>query len=55
MNNEPRTATAPLSHADRLARFSASKETTTMPDRPTDRTRNGMRAATRRTRRRIIR
>lgn len=55
MNNEPRTATAPLSHADRLARFSAATPTTTMPDRPTDTSRNGMRSARRNTRRRIIR
>jgi hypothetical protein len=33
----------PLTHAARLALFSAATPTITMPDRPTDRSRNGLR------------
>lgn len=41
-NNNP---TAPrLSQVERLALYSASKATTTMPDRPTDTSRNNQRA-----------
>lgn len=42
MNNDTNT-TAPLTHAERLALFSNATPTITMPDRPTDRSRNGMR------------
>lgn len=34
---------APLSHADRLALYSNATATINMPDRPADRSRNGMR------------
>jgi hypothetical protein len=54
MNNEPINRDALRASQDRrLADLRAT--TTTMPDRPTDRSRNGMRAATRRSTRRIIR
>jgi hypothetical protein len=32
-----------MTHAERLARFSAAAPTITMPNRPTDRSRNGQR------------
>lgn len=52
--NDPINAAALRASQDR--RLAAIRATTTvMPDRPTDRSRNGMRAATRNTRRRIIR
>lgn len=34
----------PLTHAERLALYSSATATITMPDRPTDISRNGMRA-----------
>lgn len=33
----------PLTHAERLARYSAAAPAITMPDRPADRSRNGQR------------
>lgn len=44
MTNNQNPAPRFASHAERLAYFSASRNTTSMPDRPTDRSRNGMRA-----------
>lgn len=43
-NNDTNTAPRPLTHAERLALYSNATPTITMPDRPTDRSRNGMRA-----------
>ena len=43
MTNNTNTP-APLTHAERLALYSAATPTIAMPDRPTDRSRNGMRA-----------
>lgn len=52
--NDPINAAALRASQDR--RLAALRATTTiMPDRPTDRSRNGLRAATRRSTRRIIR
>ena len=58
MTNNPNTPTAAptfASHAERLAYYSAMTATTTMPSRPTDRSRNNMRGTRPSPKRRIIR
>lgn len=54
-NNNPTTIPTFASHAERLAYFSRMTETTTMPDRPTDRSRNQQRGTRPSPKRRAIR
>lgn len=55
MTNNPNPLPTFASHAERLAYFSNMTPTTTMPDRPTDRSRNNMRGTRPSPKRRIIR
>lgn len=54
-NNNPTAPRTFASHAERLAFYSAMTETTTMPDRPADRSRNQQRGPRPTKKRRIIR
>lgn len=55
INETTNRPAAPMTHAERLARFSAATPTITMPDRPTDRSRNHQRGPRPSPKRRIIR